>query len=110
MLFAILGHLIGTAFRAFWRILTTAVICAVIGAVAVMAVVYVYTRQIALPPHDQLTLVALASVTVLSAYAGGVTALMTEAVRALKQAAKLAEKEVVAPLQAVGRELEGDKH
>lgn len=109
-MFAILAHLIVTAFRAFWRILITAVVCAVLGVVVVLAVLYRYTQQIALPPHDQLTLVALAGVAVLSAYAGGVTALMTESVRALKRVAKVAEKELVAPLAAVGRELEGDKH
>jgi hypothetical protein len=56
-----------------------------------------------------MTLVALIAMTVLSAYAGGATALMLEAVRALKEAAKIAEHEVVAPLETVGRELRGDK-
>ena len=50
---------------------------------------------------------ALVGAAALSGYAGGVTALMTEAVRALKEAAKIVEKEAVAPIQAVGRELEG---
>jgi LPS O-antigen subunit length determinant protein (WzzB/FepE family) len=106
---AILGHLIVTAFRAFWRILLTALVCAVIGIGAVMLVRYYYTQQVQLPLQDHLTLVALIGVGALSAYAGGVTALMTEAVRALKEAAKVVEKEAVAPLQAVGRELKGDQ-
>ena len=107
-MFAILGHLIVTAFRAFWRILLSAVVCAVIGMGAVMAVLYYYTRQVQWPPQSQQTLVTLIAVGALSAYAGGVTALMTEAVRALKEAAKVVEKEAVAPLQAVGKELKGD--
>jgi hypothetical protein len=106
---AIIWHLIATAFRAFWRILITTVVAAVIGAGATLGVLYVQTQQVQLPPHDQMTLVSLIAVTVLSAYAGGATALMLEAVRALKEAAKIAEHEVVAPLETVGRELRGDK-
>jgi hypothetical protein len=106
---AIIGHLIGTMFRAFWRILITAAFGAVVGAGAVLFVIYHYTHQIQWPPKDHLTLVALVGVMALSAYAGGVTALMTEAVGALKKAAKIVEDEAVAPLKAVGRELEGGR-
>jgi predicted lysophospholipase L1 biosynthesis ABC-type transport system permease subunit len=107
---SIIGHLIGTAFRAFWRILITTVVAAAIGAGAALGLIYYETHQLLWPPRDQLTLVALIGVTVLSAYAGGVTMLMTEAVRALKEAAKIAEHEVVAPLEAAGRDLRGDEH
>ena len=107
---SILGHLIGTAFGAFWRILSTTVVTAAIGAGAVLGLIYYETHQLLWPPRDQLTLVALIGVTVLSAYAGGVTMLMTEAVRALKEAAKIAEHEVVAPIEAAERDLRGDKH
>lgn len=106
----IVGHLIVTAFRAFWHIVITVVIFAVIGAGAVLGVIYANTQQLQWPPRDQLTLIALIAVTVLAAYAGGATALMFEAVGALKEAAKVVEKEAVAPLEAVGRELRGDKH
>jgi predicted lysophospholipase L1 biosynthesis ABC-type transport system permease subunit len=105
---SIIGHLIATAFRAFWRILITAVVTAAIGAGAVLAVIYRDTHHLQWPPRDQMTLVALVGVTALSAYAGGVTALMTEAVRALKEAAKVVEHEAVAPIEAVGRDLRGD--
>ena len=105
---SIIGHLITTLFRAFWRILITTVIFAALGAGAVWLVLYHYTQRVQWPP-TQMTLVALVGVGVLAAYAGGVTALMTEAVRALKEAAKIAEKEAVAPIQAAGRVLEGDK-
>jgi hypothetical protein len=107
---SIIGHLIGTVFGAFWRILITTVVTAAIGAGAVLGLIYYETHQLLWPPRDQLTLVALIGVTVLSAYAGGVTTLMTEAVRALKEAAKIAEHEVVAPIEAAERDLRGDKH
>ncbi len=107
MIFAVIGHLIVTAFKAFWRILIAAVICAALGAAAVLLVIHQDTRQLQWPPRDHTALVALIGVAVLAAYAGGVTALMTEAVRALKEAARLVEKEAIAPVKAVGRELEG---
>jgi hypothetical protein len=106
---SIIGHLIKTAFRAFWRILITTVITAVIGAGAVLGVIYFETQKLQWPPQDQLTLVALIAVTVLSAYVGGATMLMIEAVRALKEAATIAEHEVMAPIEAVGRDLRGGK-
>ncbi len=110
-MFSILGHLITTAFKAFWRLLLTTVVFAVLGAGAVMLVLYHYTQHVPWPlqSQNQMTLVAVIGVAALSAYAGGVTALMTEAVRALKEAAKIVEKEAAAPIQAVGRELEGGK-
>lgn len=110
MVFAVLGHLIGTAFKAFWRILITAVVCAVLGMAAVLLAIEHYTQRLQWPPRDEASLVALIGVGALAAYAGGATALMTEAVRALKEAARLVEKEAIAPVQAVGRELEGAKH
>jgi hypothetical protein len=106
---AILGHLITTLFRAFWRIIITTVIFAALGVGAVFLFFSRYLHPVHWPPRDQMTLVALIGVGVLAAYAGGVTALMTEAVRALKEAARIAEKEAVAPIEAAGRELEG-KH
>lgn len=106
---SIIGHLIGTILRAFWRILLWAVVSAAIGAGVVLAVIYVNTHQLPWPPRDPLTLAALIGVAALSAYAGGVTALMTEAVRALKDATKIAEHEMAAPLEAVARDLRGDQ-
>jgi H+/Cl- antiporter ClcA len=105
----IVGHLIATAFRAFVRIVITAVIAAAVGVGVVLVITYSNTHQLQWPPRDQMTLVAMVGVAVLSAYAGGVTALMIEAVGALKKATRIAEHEVVAPLEAVGRELESNK-
>ncbi len=104
----IIGHLIATAFRAFWRILFMTVFSAALGAGAVLLVVYRYTQQWRWPP-SQLTVVALVGVAALAAYAGGVTVLMTESVRALKGAAKMIEQEAVAPIKAVAQDLEGNK-
>lgn len=56
-----------------------------------------------------MTLAALIGVTALSAYAGGVTALMTEAVRALKDATKMSEHELAAPLETAARDLRGEQ-
>lgn len=106
---AIVGHLFATAFRAFWHILITAIFSAALAAGAAVLVIYSYTHQFQWPPKDHLTLIALISVTALSAYAGGVTALMTAAVGALKEAARIVEHEAVAPIQAVGRDLEGGR-
>lgn len=106
---SIIGHLIVTAFRAFWRILLTTVFTAAVGAGVVLALIYAATHELQWPPRDQMALVALIGVTALSAYAGGTTSLMIEAVRALKEATRIAEHEIVAPIEAVGRELRSDK-
>jgi hypothetical protein len=108
-MFGIIGHLIATAFRAFVRLVITAVITAALGLGVVLAISYSNTHQLQWPPRDQMTLVALIGVTALSAYAGGVTALMLEAVGALKKATKIVEHEVIAPLEAVGHDLRGDR-
>jgi len=87
----IVGHLIATAFRVFWRIVFTALFGAALGAGAVLLITAVVTRHW---PPSQLTLVLLVGGAVLAAYAGGVTVLMIEA---------------VAPLKAVEQELGGDR-
>ncbi len=104
----IVGHLIATAFRVFGRIVFTALFCAALGAGALLLITAVVTRHWQWPP-SQLTLVLLVGVAVLAAYAGGVTVLMIEAVRAFKEAARTVEREAVAPLKAVEQELEGGK-
>ena len=108
-MFSILGHLITTELKSFWRLLVTTVVFAALGAGAVVLVLYHYTQRVPWPlqSQNQMTLVAVIGVAALSAYAGGVTALMTEAVGALKEAARIVEKEATAPIEAVGRELEG---
>jgi hypothetical protein len=100
----IIGHLIGTAFRAFFKILLAAIVCGVIGVGVVLLLVYTNVTPWQWPPTP-LTTVALVGVGALSAFAGGVATLMVEAVRALKEAATVVEKEAVAPIKAVEKEV-----
>src|SRR5262249_15070960 len=103
----LIGHLIATAFRTFWRILFTAALFAGLGGGTVLLVAFHYTQK--LWPPDQVTTVAAIGVAALAAYAGGVTALMTASAKALLGAAKLVEREAAAPLKALGEELEGSR-
>jgi hypothetical protein len=107
----IVGHLIATGFRAFFRVLATAVIFGAIGLGAVALVVNHFTHQWPWPPShvNQVTTVALVGVAALAAYAGGATMLMAEAVRGLLGAARVVEHEAVAPIKAVEQELEGGR-
>jgi TPP-dependent indolepyruvate ferredoxin oxidoreductase alpha subunit len=102
----IMGHLIATGCRTFWRILFTAVFAAALAAGVAVLVAYAGTRQW---PPTQLTDVAAGAFAVLTAYAAGVTVLLSESVKALVDAAKVVEREAVAPIKAVGRELEGNE-
>ncbi len=54
----IVGHLIATAFRVFWRLVFTALFGAALGAGAVLLITAVVTRHWQWPP-SQLTLVLL---------------------------------------------------
>ena len=100
----IMGHLIATGCRTFWRILFMAVLAAALAAGATLLLAYEGTRQW---PPTQLTYMAAAAFAVLTAYAAGLTVLLSESVKALVDAAKVAEHEAVAPLKALGHELEG---
>jgi hypothetical protein len=104
----ILGHLIVTAFKVFWRIVFTSLFCAVLGAGAVLLITSAFTNDLHWPPTTMTIALAIV-VAVLAAYAGGVTVLMIEAVRALKEAATVVEQEAVAPIKAVAQDLEGSK-
>jgi hypothetical protein len=103
----IIGHLIVTAFKTFWRIVFGAALCAAVGAGAVLAVAHQYT-QVWWPPKG-LTYLAMVSVAALAAYAGAVTVLMAASVKGLVGAARVVEREAVAPIKAVEQELEGSK-
>ena len=105
----IIGHLLVTAFKVFWRLVFTAVFCALVGAGAVLLLTAHYANNTVQWPPSHMTTLLLVGVGVLAAYAGGVTVLMVEAVRAFKTAAKAVEQEAVAPIKAVERELEGSK-
>ena len=107
----VIGHLIATAFRAFFRVVATAVISAAVGLGAVAVVVNHFTHQWPWPPNhlNQVTTVALVGVGALAAYAGGATMLMAEAVRGLLGAAKVVEHEALAPIKAAEEELQGGR-
>jgi predicted lysophospholipase L1 biosynthesis ABC-type transport system permease subunit len=101
-MFRMLGHLIVPAFTVFWRILFTGIVCAALGAGAVLVAAYLFTIRWQWPPSQMLVVLAVV-VGVLAAYAGGVTVLMVEAARALKEGAKVLEQQAVAPIKAVGQ-------
>src|SRR5262249_25145560 len=100
----IIGHLFTTGCRTVWRILFMSLFAAALAAGVAMLVAYEGTRRWPPPPSMY---VAAGAFAVLSAYAVGLTVLLSESVKALVDAAKLAEREAVAPIKAVGRELEG---
>lgn len=102
----IMGHLITTGCRTFWRILFMSLFAAVLAAGVALLVAYEGTRQW---PPTQLVYVAVAAFAVVSAYAVGVTVLLSESVKALVDAATMMEREAVAPIKAVGHEVEGKK-
>lgn len=102
----IMGHLITTGCRTFFRIVFMSLFAAVVAAGVAVLVAYEGSRQW---PPTQLMYVAAGAFAVVSAYAVGVTVLMSESVKALVDAAKLAEREAVAPIKAVGHELADKK-
>ena len=87
----VIGHILKSAFQAFFRILFTAIICGALAAGAGLLVVYEGLHQ--WPPH-QFTTIAVIVVAALAAYAGGLTVLLVAAVKALISTAKTAEKEM----------------
>jgi hypothetical protein len=102
----IMGHLITTGCRTIWRILFMSLFAAALGAGVALLVAYEGTRQW---PPTQLMYVAAVALAVVAGYAVGVTVLLSESVKALVDAATVAEREAVAPLKAAGHELEGKK-
>jgi hypothetical protein len=105
----ILGHLLVTLFKVFWRIVFTALFGALVGVGAVLLVSYVFADNNLQWPPSAMTRVLMVGVGLLAGYAGAVTVLMVEAVRALKSAAHAVEQEAAAPIKAVEHELEGIK-
>ncbi len=104
----IIGHLIGITFRALGRLVVMTLIFAALGAAAVLLVASHYT-QVQWPPNQPMS-VLLIGVTALAAYAGAVTALMTEAVKGFAGAAKLVEREATAPARMLEQELRESAH
>jgi hypothetical protein len=99
---SLIGHLAASLFRAFFRIVFTALFCAALAAGAVLLVSDVYLHQW---PPTPLTLVTLAVLAVLAAYAGGLTVLVNEAVRGVRTA----EKDVGSAVEAVEKDVTGRK-
>jgi hypothetical protein len=102
----IIGHLLATGCRTFLHLVFTAVLSAAVAAGAALLVAYVETRHW---PPTQLTYVTAAAFAVLAAYAAGATVLLRASTRSLLGAAKVVEREAVAPMKAVERELEANK-
>lgn len=103
----VLGHLVKTAFRAFFRLFFTALLSAAVAVACGLLVSYEATHQ--WPPH-QLSVILIAIVAVLAAYAGGLTVLLAEAVKALVYTAKEAEKETYTVGNLVERGVKAVEH
>ena len=102
----IMGHLLARGCRTLFSMLFTAVLAAAVAGGAALLVAYAQTRHW---PPSQLTDVTAAAFAVLAAYAAGVTVLLRASTQAVLGAAKVVEKEAVAPMKAVERELETTK-
>lgn len=87
-----IGQLFKSLFHAFFKVMLSLIVCAAIGGIATLVVSYVALRQW---PPAHLTEAAAIAIAVLAAYAGAVTALMSEAVRGLLAAARVAEREAL---------------
>jgi hypothetical protein len=94
-----IGHIIGTLFRAIVKIFFVGLICGIIGAGVTLLLVYSSSGKW---PPTLLGEIAAIAVGILSLYAGGITVLMIEAVKALKEAAKGVEKEAGSALKDGG--------
>ncbi len=94
------GHLIKTFFRAIGRIFVAALFCGVIGVGVVLLVAFVKTNHW---PPDTLTWVSAVAVGVLALYAGGITVLMREAIRALQEAAKDIERDAGSAIKSAAQ-------
>jgi hypothetical protein len=102
----IMGHLLARGCRTVVHMLFTAVLAAAVAGGAALLVAYAQTRQW---PPSQLTDVSAIAFAVLGAYAAGVTVLLRASTQAVLGAAQVVEKEAVAPVKAVERELEATK-
>jgi hypothetical protein len=85
-----IGHLFQSLFHAFFKIVLSLIVCAAIGGAATLVVAYLVLGHW---PPSRLTEITAIAIAVLAAYAGAMTALMSEAVRGLLAAARVAEKE-----------------
>ncbi len=103
----VLGHLAKTAFRAFFRILFTALLSAALAVACGLLIAYEGTHQW---PPQRLTVIVIGIVALLAAYAGGLTVLVSEAVKALIYSVKEAEKETYTMGTIVERGVKAVEH
>lgn len=102
------GHIIATLFRAILSIFLAAIFCGAIGVGVTLLVSFVKTGHW---PPDTLTIIAAVAVGVLALYAGGVTVLMHEAVRALQEAVNDVEKDAGSAIKGASQVVqEIEKH
>lgn len=86
-------HVLGTVFKVFFRVVLATLIFAVIGAAAVLIVSTVATGKWQWPPQP-LTTVATVAIAILSGYAGGMTVLLSAAVREAIKGIRAVEQDV----------------
>ena len=94
----ILGGLIKYLFRAFFRIVFSTLLFAIIGAGLSLLISYLVTKEW---PPTPLTIVTIIVIGVLAAYAAGMTVLVSTAITAVRDAEQDVAKEV--------REVEGKR-
>ena len=87
----ILGNLIKYIFRAFFRIVFSALLFAVLGAGLSLLISFLVTKEW---PPTTLTIVACAVIGVLFAYAAGMTVLVGTAIEAVRDAEQEVAKDV----------------
>jgi hypothetical protein len=89
---AMIGQIFKSLFHAFFKVVLTLVICAVVGSGVTLLVAYIALRQW---PPSHLTLIATVAIAVLSAYSGALTVLLGEVIRGLVAALRLTEREAL---------------
>lgn len=94
------GHIIGTLFRVIFQVIFVGLVCGVIGAGIVLGAAY-FEGGAHWPP-SVLTEIGAIAVGVLALYAGGITVLMVEAVKAAQAAIKNVEGEAGTALKGAG--------
>lgn len=102
----IMGHFITAGCRTVVNLLFTTVLAAAVAGGAALLVAYSQTQSW---PPTHMTDVTAAAFAVLAAYAAAVTVLLRASTKTLLGAAKVVEKEAVAPVKAVERELHATK-
>ncbi|HLZ23391.1 MAG TPA: hypothetical protein VKQ30_14840 [Ktedonobacterales bacterium] len=103
----VLGHLLKTLFRSFFRVLVTAILSATLAVGVGLLVAYQIGH--AWPPRHAIDVI-IAAVAVLFAYAASLTVLISESVKALLFTAKEAEKETYTAGNLAERAVKAAEH